>query len=263
MSKETFQERVMASIDNEVLIEKEDSEMSDQEYNTYKIRNVDKKAEEERESEFRHKKAEKELNRKKLQDALINDQLRPEDEQLVDFPVVNQKTKAKKPAIPKIAADDDSIDFGVTNLYGDVQKQRGSTKNFHPRWLVLKGLDLYWYRTSESTSPKGVIRLGNNPITEEKVEKLKCFKLFNEKERDLCFLDQDNGRTFHIKLEHILSLRRYIEFCQEKGIEFDFHIISFLENTDSECLQLDSFNMVAEIVMYLLANFHIRYLPFP
>ena len=47
----------------------------------------------------------------------------------------------------KVKADDDRSDeIGTQNFYGYVSKRRADTAKFHKRWMVLRGLDLYWYR---------------------------------------------------------------------------------------------------------------------
>ncbi len=65
-----------------------------------------------------------------------------------------------------IAADDDDPEHGTTDYYGTIQKRRATSSKFHPRWIVLKGFDLYWYRTSDSKGQKGVIKLSTKAPSE-------------------------------------------------------------------------------------------------
>ena len=47
----------------------------------------------------------------------------------------------------KVRADDDNYDeLGQHNFYGNVHKRIAESMKFHERWMVLRGLDLYWYR---------------------------------------------------------------------------------------------------------------------
>ncbi len=76
----------------------------------------------------------------------------------------------QKPLV--IAADDNDPEHGTTDYYGTIQKRRATSSKFHPRWLVLKGFDLYWYRTSDSKSQKGVIKISTKAPSETYVNGL-------------------------------------------------------------------------------------------
>ncbi len=53
----------------------------------------------------------------------------------------------------KVRADDDRADeLGYQNFFGNVSKRIAETKKFHARWVVLRGLDLYWYREVDDES---------------------------------------------------------------------------------------------------------------
>ena len=55
-------------------------------------------------------------------------------------------------------ADDDRVDdLGQQNFFGYVSKRRADTSKFHERWMVLRGLDLYWYRKVDDDSQKGIM----------------------------------------------------------------------------------------------------------
>ena len=67
----------------------------------------------------------------------------------------------------KVKADDDKEDeLGTMNFFGNVAKRRGETKKFHKRWMVLRGLDLYWYRKVDDDSQKGVMQLPARPVSD-------------------------------------------------------------------------------------------------
>ena len=47
----------------------------------------------------------------------------------------------------EVRAEDANYDeLGMVNFYGYVSKQRAGLNSFHDRWMVLRGLELYWYR---------------------------------------------------------------------------------------------------------------------
>ena len=47
----------------------------------------------------------------------------------------------------EVRADDAKYDeLGMVNFYGYVSKRRAGLNSFHDRWMVLRGLELYWYR---------------------------------------------------------------------------------------------------------------------
>ncbi len=57
-----------------------------------------------------------------------------------------QKASTGKRAVA--AYEKGSDDFGEINFYGIVHKRRGKTVKFHTRWMVLRGIDLFWYRSA-------------------------------------------------------------------------------------------------------------------
>ena len=78
----------------------------------------------------------------------------------------------------KVRADEDRSDeFGQQNFFGNVTKRRAETSKFHARWMVLRGLDLYWYRRVDDDGQKGVMQVPGKPIVEEWVDNTKCFCL--------------------------------------------------------------------------------------
>ena len=51
----------------------------------------------------------------------------------------------KKPL--RVRAEEAKYDeLGMVNFYGYVSKRRAGLNSFHDRWMVLRGLELYWYR---------------------------------------------------------------------------------------------------------------------
>lgn len=79
------------------------------------------------------------------------------------------KSQQKKfPNVRKIAADATKCDeLGQINWYGIATKHRRGLK-FHQRWIVLRGLNLYWYRKALDNSEKGMLTLPSIPLSMDK-----------------------------------------------------------------------------------------------
>ena len=66
--------------------------------------------------------------------------------------------------------------------------------------MVLRGLDLYWYRLVTDESQKGIMQLPAKPVTEMKVDDKKCFVL--EKDENV----HDSRRlVFHLNGEETMN----------------------------------------------------------
>lgn len=63
----------------------------------------------------------------------------------------------------KMTVGPDSTDYsnvGRTIFYGNIKKQKGKlTNKMHPRWVVMRGWQLYWYRDASDTEQKGILTL--------------------------------------------------------------------------------------------------------
>ena len=71
----------------------------------------------------------------------------------------------------KVRANDDRADeLGQQNFFGFTHKRRAETSKFHKRWMVLRGLDLYWYRDVDDDSQKGIMQLPAKPVKEEEFD---------------------------------------------------------------------------------------------
>lgn len=65
----------------------------------------------------------------------------------------------------KVPADSSTQDeHGIINFYGNVNKQRFKYNIFHNRWIVLRGFNLYWYRSPLDKVQKGNIMLPSSGI---------------------------------------------------------------------------------------------------
>jgi len=155
----------------------------------------------------------------------------------VDFLEFPKKAREKTLVIP---ADDNDPEHGSTNYYGTIQKRRATTNKFHPRWLVLKGFNLYWYRTSDSKEQKGVIKIGDKFPTETIVNTLKCFNIEEGEGRLLTFTNNENGHSFMIKVGNMICLKKYFEECVKGAWAFDKRIVNYFSDTSANKLELDS-----------------------
>eukprot|EP01022_Parablepharisma_sp_SALTPOND_P020426 TRINITY_DN3725_c1_g1_i1.p1 TRINITY_DN3725_c1_g1~~TRINITY_DN3725_c1_g1_i1.p1 ORF type:complete len:803 (+),score=91.67 TRINITY_DN3725_c1_g1_i1:5203-7611(+) len=152
----------------------------------------------------------------------------------LEFP---KRGKTKPMTIP---ADDNDPEHGTTNYYGTIQKRRATTNKFHPRWLVLKGFDLYWYRTSDSKVQKGVIKIGDKYPAEALVKNLRCFSIEEGEGRLLTFLNNENGHTFMVKVGNQICLKKYFDENIKNDWAFDKQIVDFFVDPSKTFLKLNS-----------------------
>ena len=119
----------------------------------------------------------------------------------------------------KVRADDDRSDeLGMVNFYGHVSKRRADTAKFHKRWMVLRGLELYWYREPGDESQKGITQLPAKEVSEEMVGDKLCFTLEKDEDvpdsRRLVFLHDDENETmrdFRTQVIIMTNLKMYID----------------------------------------------------
>ena len=60
------------------------------------------------------------------------------------------------------ANDDRADELGQQNFFGFTHKRRAETSKFHKRWMVLRGLDLYWYRDVDDDSQPLIVNVNSN-----------------------------------------------------------------------------------------------------
>lgn len=100
----------------------------------------------------------------------------------------------------KVRADDERSDeIGTPTFFGTVSKRLADTNKFHARWMVLRGLDLYWYRNVGDDAQKGIMQLPGKEVGEEMVGDKQCFTLEKDEDvpnsRRLVFLHDDDNVT--------------------------------------------------------------------
>ena len=88
-------------------------------------------------------------------------------------------------------------ELGMVNFYGYVSKRRAGLNSFHTRWMVLRGLELYWYRNVDDIQQKGISVLPAKPIlTDYYAGGTKCFAVEKEESeknsRKLEFEDENS-----------------------------------------------------------------------
>ena len=63
----------------------------------------------------------------------------------------------------------DSREFGMVTFFGNVDKQISKTTKFHHRWVVLRGLYLYWYREPVERAQKDTLLVPTTSLTATEV----------------------------------------------------------------------------------------------
>ncbi len=126
--------------------------------------------------------------------------------------------KGKKPKKGKnkqkwktVAADDTSGDLGKVNYFGSVNKYTKQThlnKLFHPRWVVLRGMRLYWYREAKDKESKDTILLQSTPLKYVNKSKSRCFELTSTSRKEMLFKDDNN--EFKLVLQKLICFRMYL-----------------------------------------------------
>lgn len=137
-----------------------------------------------------------------------------------------------------IGADQDDFDtFGRRIFYGNVKKQRGNlTQNFHQRWVVMRGWQLYWYRNAGDENQKGILTLPSQEVLVQTNDKRVCFTLPKEEAKDgntgnraMSFGDDFNTRIFRNFVSFMIKYKMYAEFAQKQKFMIEPQIERFLK----------------------------------
>ena len=115
--------------------------------------------------------------------------------------------------------------------FGYLMKRRGTTNKFHERWVVLKGFQLIWYRSPESSVPKGAVSLPCSLVSV--LEDQQCFAL-NLFERSFVFKSDNNGREWKFALDNNICYKIYLENTMNPSIE----VVSFFKDLKKSSLVL-------------------------
>ena len=114
--------------------------------------------------------------------------------------------------------------FGRRIFYGNIKKQRGNLQGtMHQRWVVMRGWQLYWYRSAGDKQQKGILTLPSQDIIVVKNQKKICFGLPKEEAKDgnvasraMSFGDDFNTRIFRNFVAFMIKYKQYAESQQKK-----------------------------------------------
>ncbi|CDW90123.1 UNKNOWN [Stylonychia lemnae] len=151
----------------------------------------------------------------------------------------------------RVPADNSTQEeHGQINFYGNVNKQRFKYNQFHLRWVVLRGFNLYWYRSALDRQQKGMITLPSTPIQLCKVGQNKCFQIMKEdgasQSRTLKFLDNEQNSEFKCKISNSIYYKMYLESSQRKNQKLDINIVFFFNNQNMNILEFKDKNLNEE-----------------
>eukprot|EP00826_Nyctotherus_ovalis_P012042 TRINITY_DN13143_c0_g13_i1.p1 TRINITY_DN13143_c0_g13~~TRINITY_DN13143_c0_g13_i1.p1 ORF type:complete len:359 (+),score=57.94 TRINITY_DN13143_c0_g13_i1:87-1163(+) len=140
-----------------------------------------------------------------------------------------------------VAADDSDPNHGTTNYYGTVQKRRSTTSKFHPRWIVLKGFALYWYRTSDSKEQKGCLIIGDKAPVQSVINEQRCCTISDIKGASLTFLLNGNGAVFMAKIGCQVCTKQYLQEAINNNLTFNKTILHYLNDPFTSSLHLNKY----------------------
>ncbi len=143
-------------------------------FEEFKFKNLEPKAYETLNKSLKKERNINQIDIRKLDEARENQLLSEYSLEYFDF----QKYENPVQKIDiNVAAYEEKPVLGAVTLAATIYKQIKDTSRFHSRWIVLRGFNLYWYRTSDSTEAKGIIPLPSKPIVDDVVNKSAIFKL--------------------------------------------------------------------------------------
>lgn len=154
-----------------------------------------------------------------------------------------------------VAANEEKRSLGEVTHAATIEKRIKMSSNFHPRWMVLRGFNLYWYRTVEHKTAKGVIPLPSSAIKEDKIQNKPVFHLseyLNDNKnqnkitfhlaegqsRMLTFINRDSGAEWRKLLSNQIAYKSYLEFIEKEKIKPSKLMIEYFNNKNSESLNL-------------------------
>lgn len=130
--------------------------------------------------------------------------------------------------------------LGPVTKPGVINKIRAGTSNYHERWLVLRGFNLYWYRQAQDIKAKGLIKLPSKPITEDKVPDTgkPCMVIPEGKDGKLIFMLDHVGWPWKYLLTNQIAYKSYLEFLQQQDIHPDSAMINYFLIDSTETVDL-------------------------
>lgn len=124
------------------------------------------------------------------------------------------------------AEENDHKNGGRIIFYGNIKKLRGGIRGkMHPRWVVMRGWQLYWYRKAGDSTQKGILTLPSHEIIVNKDQENTSFTLPKEEAKDgnmasraMTFGDDFNTRIFRIFVDFMIRYKIYCEYTQKNGL---------------------------------------------
>ena len=149
----------------------------------------------------------------------------------------------------KMVVGPDSTDYsniGRTLYYGNIKKQKGKlTNQMHPRWVVMRGWQLYWYRDAGDTEQKGILTLPSQQIVVKEGQKKISFNLPKEEAKEgikvagnraMSFGDDFSTRVFRNFVDFMIKYKIYAEHIQKTKSLMEVPIERFFK-VDQESLR--------------------------
>jgi len=179
-------------------------------------------------------KKERNLDIRKLEEARENQLLSTYRLDFFDFSDYPQQTSLDLDVGP----DEERPELGNVTLAAPIYKQIKNTDKVHFRWLVLRGFNLYWYRSADHQAAKGIIPLPTKPIQEIMVYKRSMFKLPEGLGRNLTFELKDSGIVWRRLLANQIAFQFYYDLIDKEKLKVSNNLVSFFENDGSTKLDL-------------------------
>eukprot|EP00347_Sterkiella_histriomuscorum_P012808 403367150 len=133
-------------------------------------------------------------------------------------------------------------EHGAITFYSNVSKQKSRRNAFHPRWVMMRGFNLYWYRSPIEKQQKGQIILPSQNIQLVKVGKNQCFMISKDEQgqgRLLRFQDNEQNHDFKNKLTNMIQYKIYLEIVNRKNNEkLDMQLIDFFKESGNHKLEM-------------------------
>lgn len=179
-------------------------------------------------------KKERNLDVRRLEEARENQLLSSYTLDFFDF----SDYPAPKQLDLNVGPDEEKIETGIVTLAAPIYKQIKDTDKVHFRWLVLRGFNLYWYRSADHRAAKGIISLPTKPIQELMVNKRSMFKLQEGSGRNLTFELKDSGTVWRRLLANQIAFKYYYDIVDKEKMKISNNLVNFFEKEGSVKLDL-------------------------
>ena len=179
-------------------------------------------------------KKERNLDVRKMEEARENKLLSTYKLDFFDFSAYPQQTNLDL----MVGPDEERPELGNVTLAAPIYKQIKNTDKVHFRWLVLRGFNLYWYRSADHSCAKGIIPLPTKPIMEVMVNKRSMFKLPEGLGRNLTFELKDSGIVWRRLLANQIAFQFYYDMVDKEKMKVSNNLVKFFETESSTKLDM-------------------------